>query len=160
MLRYISLLLGFVVALVLPETSYAQLDAASLARAQREGQGMGTTTGIPGMDGMMGEEGMEGETADSTDVKRRRPRRALESYYFNDTVRALYNWKWFVDRDYNRVRIEPLDTTLADWRIDYVFYRKGVGDMALGGLGQSSQPVNWFDRRQDRDFTFARSYDA
>ena len=163
MLRYISLLMGFVVALVLPETSYAQLDAASLARAQREGQGVGTTTGIPGMDGMMGEEGLEGaegEVADSTDVKRRRPRRALESYYFNDTVRALYNWKWFVDRDYNRVRIEPLDTTLADWRIDYVFYRKGVGDMALGGLGQSSQPINWFDRRQDKDFTFARSYDA
>ena len=163
MLRYISLLMGFVVALVLPETSYAQLDAASLARAQREGQGVGTTTGIPGMDGMMGEEGLEGaegEVADSTDVKRRRPRRALESYYFNDTVRALYNWKWFVDRDYNRVRIEPLDTTLADWRIDYVFYRKGVDDMALGGLGQSSQPINWFDRRQDKDFTFARSYDA
>ena len=163
MLRYISLLLGFVVALLLPETSYAQLDAASLARAQREGQGVGVGATIPGMEGMMGEEGAEGaegEVADSTNVKKRRQRRALESYYFNDTVRALYNWKWFVDRDYNRVRIEPLDTTLADWRIDYVFYRKGVGDMALGGLGQSSQPINWFDRRQDKDFTFARSYDA
>jgi hypothetical protein len=110
------------------------------------------------MTGMEGEEGME--QADSTDTKKKRERRPLESYYFNDTTRALYNWKWNVDRYYNRVNIMPLDTTLADWRTDYVFYRKGVGDMALGGLGQSSQPVNWFDRNQDRDFTFARSYDA
>ena len=155
------------VAVMLPASSYAQLDAASLARAQREQQrqglgmdnGMGMN-GLPGMgQDMMGEEGMEGEQADSTE-KEKRFRRALESYYFSDTVRALPNWKWHIDRYYNRVNIEPLDTTLADWRIDYVFYRKGVGDMALGGLGQSSQAVNWFDRNQDRDFMFSRGYDA
>ncbi len=156
-MQYIALLVGFVVAALLPQFSYAQLDAASIARAQREGQNVGIGATIPGMEG---QEGMEGEQTDSTNVKKRRPRRPLESYYFSDSVRALYNWKWFLDRDYNRVRIEPLDTTLADWRIDYVFYRKGVGDMALGGLGQSSQPMNWFDRRQDKDFTFGRSYDA
>ena len=162
-MQYIALLVGFVVAALLPQFSYAQLDAASIARAQREGQNVGIGATIPGMEGMTGmegQEGMEGEQTDSTNVKQRRPRRPLESYYFSDSVRALYNWKWFLDRDYNRVRIEPLDTTLADWRIDYVFYRKGVGDMALGGLGQSSQPMNWFDRRQDKDFTFGRSYDA
>ena len=162
-MQYIALLVGFVVAALLPQFSYAQLDAASIARAQREGQNVGIGATIPGMEGMTGmegQEGMEGEQTDSTNVKKRRPRRPLESYYFSDSVRALYNWKWFLDRDYNRVRIEPLDTTLADWRIDYVFYRKGVGDMALGGLGQSSQPMNWFDRRQDKDFTFGRSYDA
>ena len=157
-MRYISMLVGFVAALLLPQVSYAQLDAASMARAQREGQSVGVA-GIPGMDGMMGEEGME-QPVDSTETRKRRERRPLESYYFNDTVRALYNWKWSVDRDYNRVNISPLDTTLQDWRIDYVFYRNGVGDMALGGLGQSSQPINWFERRQDKDFTFARSYDA
>ena len=151
-----------VVAVVLPDASYAQLDAAAMARAQRNGENTniyGST--IPGMEdmGMEGEEGQE--QADSTDTKKKkRERKPLESYYFNDTVRALPNWKWNVDRYYNRVNIMPLDTTLADWRIDYVFYRKGVGDMALGGLGQSSQPVNWFDRSQDRDFNFARSYDA
>ena len=162
-MQYIALLVGFVVAALLPQFSYAQLDAASIARAQREGQNVGIGATIPGMEGMTGmegQEGMEGEQTDSTNVKKRRSRRPLESYYFSDSVRALYNWKWFLDRDYNRVRIEPLDTTLADWRIDYVFYRKGVGDMALGGLGQSSQPMNWFDRRQDKDFTFGRSYDA
>ena len=149
-------------AMMLPDVSYAQLDAAAMARAQRNGENTNMYgAGIPGMEGMTGMEGEEGmEQADSTDTKKKRERRPLESYYFNDTTRALYNWKWNVDRYYNRVNIMPLDTTLADWRTDYVFYRKGVGDMALGGLGQSSQPVNWFDRNQDRDFTFARGYDA
>ncbi|MBO7315361.1 MAG: hypothetical protein J6U49_06820, partial [Alistipes sp.] len=161
------MVISLAVAILLPHSSYAQLDAASLARAQREQQrqGFGTDNSkgmnsLPGMgQDMMGEEGKEGEQADSTE-KEKRFRRPLESYYFNDTVRALPNWKWHIDRYYNRVNIEPLDTTLADWRIDYVFYRKGVGDMALGGLGQSSQAVNWFDRSQDRDFSFARGYDA
>ena len=149
--------------MLLPLVVYAQIDAAALARAQRDGQGNGIYGAtIPGMDntGMEGQEGMEGESADSTDVKKKREKRAMESYYFADTVRALKNWKWNIDTHYNRVDIQPLDTTLSDWRIDYVFYRKGVGDMALGGLGQSSQAVNWFDRRQDPDFIFARSYDA
>ena len=149
--------------MLLPLVVYAQIDAAALARAQRGGQGNGIYGAtIPGMDntGMEGQEGMEGESADSTDAKEKREKRALESYYFADTVRALKNWKWNIDTHYNRVDIQPLDTTLSDWRIDYVFYRKGVGDMALGGLGQSSQAVNWFDRRQDPDFIFARSYDA
>ena len=161
-LRWILSAVAVVVAMMLPDVSYAQLDAAAMARAQRNGENTNMYgAGIPGMEGMTGMEGEEGmEQADSADTKKKRERRPLESYYFNDTTRALYNWKWNVDRYYNRVNIMPLDTTLADWRTDYVFYRKGVGDMALGGLGQSSQPVNWFDRNQDRDFTFARSYDA
>lgn len=161
-LRWILSAVAVVVAMMLPDVSYAQLDAAAMARAQRNGENTNMYgAGIPGMEGMTGMEGEEGmEQADSTDTKKKRERRPLESYYFNDTTRALYNWKWNVDRYYNRVNIIPLDTTLADWRTDYVFYRKGVGDMALGGLGQSSQPVNWFDRNQDRDFTFARGYDA
>ena len=161
-LRWILSAVAVVVAMMLPDVSYAQLDAAAMARAQRNGENTNMYgAGIPGMEGMTGMEGEEGmEQADSTETKKKRERRPLESYYFNDTTRALYNWKWNVDRYYNRVNIMPLDTTLADWRTDYVFYRKGVGDMALGGLGQSSQPVNWFDRNQDRAFTFARGYDA
>ncbi|MBQ5737152.1 MAG: hypothetical protein IIV52_05525, partial [Alistipes sp.] len=163
-MRYsIRAVISIVAAMLLPLVVYAQIDAAALARAQRGGQGNGIYGAtIPGMDntGMEGQEGMEGESADSTDAKEKREKRALESYYFADTVRALRNWKWNIDTHYNRVDIQPLDTTLSDWRIDYVFYRKGVGDMALGGLGQSSQAVNWFDRRQDPDFIFARSYDA
>ena len=163
-MRSIIWLAIVVVAMLLPEMSYAQIDAAALARSQRENRddiyGNSTNQMGFGADGMAMEEGAEGEVQDSTKKRRERVRKPLESYYFSDTVRALSNWKWTIDPDYNRVNIAPLDTTLSDWRIDYVFYRNGVGDMALGGLGQSSQPINWFDRRQDADFTFARSYDA
>ena len=149
-----------VVAMLLPVYSYAQLDARALQRGNSAGMGMGQNGGFPGDPNMAGDGMQEGEPRDTTDVKEKREKRALESYYFNDTVRALYNWQWTIDSDFDRVNIAPLDTTLQDWRIDYVFYRKGVGDMALGGLGQSSQPINWFDRRQSSDFIFARSYDA
>ena len=54
----------------------------------------------------------------------------------------------------------PLDTAITDLRIDYPFYKEGVGDMALGGLGQSSQPINYFTREKYRDFAFAQGYDA
>lgn len=149
---------------LLPSVAHAQIDAAAMARAQREQQMYGNQNGY-GQQNMYGapvsdEEGMEGEITDSTDVKKKRPKRPNESYYFSDTVRSLPNWKWTLDPDFNRVNIMPLDTTLSDWRIDYVFYRKGVGDMALGGLGQSTQAVNWFDRSQNPDFNFAHSYDA
>ena len=166
-MRFLRLILSVVcvvAAVVLSSyDAHAQVDAAALARAQREQQMYGNQNGT-GYDmygnPIAGEEGEEGEQPDSTDIKKKRPKRPNESYYFSDTVRALPNWKWSIDPDFNRVNIAPLDTTLSDWRIDYVFYRKGVGDMALGGLGQSTQPVNWFDRRQDADFSFARSYDA
>ena len=111
---------SLVAAILLPQAVYAQINAASLARGQREAQGNGMYgAGIPGMDntGMEGREGMEGEQTDTTETKKRE-KRALESYYFSDTVRALKNWKWTIDEDYNRVNIMPLDTVLADWRID------------------------------------------
>ncbi|MBQ2364821.1 MAG: putative porin [Alistipes sp.] len=169
MRKPLLILVALLAVVLLPEVSSAQIDAAALARAQRGGQNNGMM-GVGGIGGMAGGVDMYGnplpegenmeEPVDSTDVKKKRERRPLESYYFDDETRALPNWKWSVDRDYNRVNISPLDTTLADWRLDYVFYRRGVGDMALGGLGQSTQATNWFDRRQGEDFTFARSYDA
>ena len=163
-MRSIIWLAIVVVAMLLPEMSYAQIDAAALARSQRENRddiyGNSTNQMGFGNNGMPIDEETEEEVQDSTKTKKKRERKPLESYYFSDTVRALSNWKWTIDPDYNRVNIAPLDTTLSDWRIDYVFYREGVGDMALGGLGQSSQPINWFERRQDADFSFARSYDA
>ena len=156
--------LCLVVASLLPKTSYAQLDAAAMQRAQRAGQtgatGPGMMPNMPGNPGMMGNGMEEGVPGDTTQTKEKRERKPLESYYFSDTVRAMRSWLWTLDTDFDRVNIEPLDTTLQDWRIDYVYYRKGVGDMSLGGLGQSSQPINWFDRRQSSDFIFARSYDA
>ncbi len=95
--------------------------------------------------------------ADSVEEK---PRRPLESYFFSDSVRAQQNFVWNINRDYNRVTLHHIDTTLTDFHIDYPFYKEGVGDMSLGGLGQASQDINFYDRAQYQDFSFAQPYDA
>lgn len=147
----------FVLAVLaaLPHEACAQIDASALARAQRNGQNVALGGSNPYENTVDGE---PEEKPDST--KTRRIRKPLESYYFGDSIRALPNFMWTVDRDMNDVKIEPLDTLLLDWRIDYPYYRKGVGDMSLGGLGQSTMPFNYFERSKSPDFTFAHSYDA
>ena len=72
------------------------------------------------------------EQPQDTTKKERKIRKPLESHLFNDSIRALNNFKWHVSRDFNRVEIGPLDTTLTDYRIDYPFYREEVGDIAQG----------------------------
>ena len=39
--------------------------------------------------------------------------------YTHLSIRALPNFSWTISRDYNQVHINPLDTTLATFRIDY-----------------------------------------
>ncbi|MBR2628813.1 MAG: hypothetical protein IKD24_03925, partial [Alistipes sp.] len=140
---------------VLSAPLYAQIDAAALARAQRQGQNIGLGGTNP-YDTSDGEE--QNEEKDSTKV--RKIRKPLESYYFNDSVRAWPNFMWTVDRDMNDVEIGTLDTLVTDWRIDYPYFRKGVGDMTLGGLGQSTLPFNYFERPNSPDFEFSQSYDS
>ena len=154
-LRIFSLVVAMLAVAALSTPLYAQLDAAALARAQRQGQnvGLGGTNPYD-----MGEDEENGEKKDSTQV--RKIRKPLESYYFSDSVRAWPNFQWNVDRFMNDVEIGPLDTLVTDWRIDYPYYREGVGDMTLGGLGQSTLPFNYFDRANTPDFKFAQSYDA
>ena len=138
--------------------AYAQLDARALQRAQQRGE----NTNLYGNNPFDNPDGTEdennGEQADST--KERKIRKPLESYFFNDSIRALPNFTWNIERDYNRVNIGPIDTTLNVWRIDYPFYREELGEISLGGLGQPTMPVNYFDRSENADFTFAKPYDA
>ncbi|MFR9651319.1 MAG: putative porin [Rikenellaceae bacterium] len=93
-------------------------------------------------------------------AKKVRIKRPLESYFFNDSIRSLANFKWNLISGVNEVKIMPLDTTLTDWHIDYPFLKEGVGDMYLGGLGQPTQPINYYDRSDYYDFKFAQPYDA
>ena len=149
----IFVVLAVAMCSLLPVTAFAQLDASAISRAQRNGQDLGLGSGNP-----FDTEGEEGMNGDSTKINR--IRKPLESYYFNDSIRALPNFLWTIDRDMNNVDIQPLDTLLTNWRIDYPYYLKGVGDMTLGGLGQSTLPFNYFDRPTSPDFIFAQSYDA
>ena len=144
----------------------AQIDASALMRAQRQGQditgGYGQNPyGAPTADGTQTDANgnpVSGEQGDTT--KKKRPRKPLESYFFSDSIRALRNFQWFIDRDFNSVRIEPIDTTLSLWRLDYPHYHKRLGNNSVGGLGQASTEVNYFERTKSPDFTFAQPYDA
>ena len=135
-------------------------NARTLQRAQQRGE-TGNLYGTNPYEqtGEEGEEGQDGQPQDTT-KKERRIRKPLESYFFSDSIRALNNFRWSVKRDYNRVEISPLDTTLTDWRIDYPFFREEVGDIAQGALGQTSLPMNYFRRPQFFDFSFASPYYA
>ena len=149
------LAVALLVAALAPVRVRAQLDARSIMRAQQRGENT-NLYGVP--DVSSDEEGALQQPVDST--KEKRIRKPLESYFFGDSIRALPNFKWHVSKDYNRVEIEPLDTTLLSWRIDYPFYRNGVGDAPLGALGEGSVPLNYFDRPQWQDFTFASPFHA
>jgi len=152
--------------LALPVVAEAQnISASDIMRAQRRGD---TTSPYGNLGEQYDEFGNlidpsqqpeEGEGADTT-KKERKIRKPLESYFFNDSIRALPNFRWSISRDYNDVRIMPMDTTLTDWRIDYPYQLDGIGDMTLGGLGQSTQAFNYFDRTQGPGFAFAQTYSA
>ncbi|MDE6507934.1 MAG: putative porin [Alistipes sp.] len=152
--RLVRTLLAGLLAAV-PAGACAQLDARAILRAQQRGE----QPNIYGNNPYENEEEEEGAQKQDT-TKKKRIRKPLESYFFSDSIRALDNFMWHVSRDYNRVAIAPLDTTLMDYRIDYPFYREGVGDMAQGALGQTSLPLDYFRRPQSSDFVFADPYYA
>ena len=155
--------LSAIFVVVATSTVYAQIDASSLMRAQREGKDITGGYGANPYDttGQVDENGnpVNGEQADSTE-KKKRPRKPLESYFFSDSIRALRNFQWHIDRDYNTVRVEPIDTTLTLWRLDYPHYHKRLGNNSVGGLGQASSEVNYFERTTSPEFTFSQPYDA
>ena len=145
-------------------TVSAQVDARALMNAQRQQQNGLGPNGLPATNDpnqQVDENGnpIDGEQADST-KRKKRPRKPLESYFFSDSVRALRNFKWHINRDYNTVDIQPIDTTLNVWRLDYPHYHKRLGNNSVGGLGQASTEVNYFERPRSREFTFSQPYDT
>ena len=143
---------------LIPQQTVAQrFNARDIMRAQQRGQN-GAAYGNNPFDQGNNEEDQDKDQ--DTTKKEKKIRKPLESYYFNDSIRALKNFKWNVSREFNRVEIQPLDTTLTDWRIDYPFYTEDVGDIAQGALGQTSMPLNYFRRPQYFDFSFSQPYYA
>ena len=160
MLR-VALTIAFVV--MATTALYAQVDARALMNAQRRGKditgGYGSNP-YDTTDQQVDENGnpIPAENVDTT--KQQKPRKPLESYFFGDSIRALRNFQWHIDRDYNTVKVEPIDTTLNLWRLDYPHYHKRLGNNSVGGLGQASTEVNYFERTKSREFTFSQPYDA
>jgi hypothetical protein len=102
-----------------------------------------------------GTEEMPGDT-----LKKKRPKKPLESYFFADSVRSRENMVWTVDMERNHIRIGHIDTLQRDFQIQYPFMKKGVGSAYLGNLGAPSRYLNFFDQRHDRDHSFADAWRA
>lgn len=98
--RIIPAVLAGLLAVSAPPAAHAQLDAAALLRAQQRGE----NTNLYGTNPFETQD-EEGELQDTT-KNERRIRKPLESYFFNDSIRALPNFVYHVDREYNRVKID------------------------------------------------------
>ncbi|MBQ7297905.1 MAG: putative porin [Alistipes sp.] len=156
-LRWIGCLLCCLCWIGGGEVVAQNISARDIMRAQRNGQGGNLYGSNPYEDNTEGEEGAE---QPDTTKKEKRIKKPLESYFFDDSIRALPNFRWNVSDCFNRVKLMPMDTTLTDFRIDYPFNREDVGDIAQGALGQTSLPINYFRRPANFDFTFAQPYYA
>ena len=97
------------------------------------------------------------QKADSTKVRERKP---LESYFFDNSVRAQANFAWNISTYMNRVSIFDIDTLINDFHTDYLFQLKDVGDAYMGNLGGGTVPLNYFRRPEFQDFSFAQPYYA
>ena len=160
MLRWFSrILMVFVVGMFLciPSEGWAQrpFNARDIMRQQQRGD----KSTMYGSNPYEQEEDENAQPKDTT-KKEKKIRKPLESYFFNDSIRALKNFKWNISPDYNRITIHPLDSMLDNWRLDYPFYREDVGDIAQGALGQTSMPLNYFRRPNNFDFSFSDGYYA
>ena len=140
----------------------AQFDASAILRNQnnQNPNDPNNPNNMLGSNPFQTQNGEEQPAMPTDSTKKKRIRKPLESYFFNDSIRALPNFSWTISRDYNQVHINPLDTTLATFRIDYPFYKEGVGHAAVGALGQASLPYNYFERPQYRNFSFAEGFDV
>ncbi len=104
-------------------------------------------------------EGTEVDPAADT-VKKRRPKRPLESYHFSMEERSRRNMRWTVDPYTNNLEVGHIDTLQADFQNEYPFMKKSVGSAHLGNLGAPSQWLNFFDRNGGRDHSFADPWEA
>ena len=129
------MVLAAVLVIAVSGSVSAQIDARSLMNAQRNQQRGLDANGMPIDPSQQGTDGQQldangnpinGEQADTT--KKKKPRKPLESYFFSDSIRSLRNFQWHIDREYNTVEVEPIDTTLNVWRLDYPHYHKRLGN--------------------------------
>ena len=167
----LCMLLTMVATTLVCGAVYAQVDASALMRAQRNGQQMVNGQLVDSQqnngeqmvdkDGnVLNPDGTPVENSADSVKKKKRPRKPLESYFFSDSVRALRNFTWTINREYNTVDVHSLDTTLTKWRLDYPHYHKRLGNSSVGGLGQASTEVNYFERSRSREFSFSQPYNA
>ncbi len=81
-------------------------------------------------------------------VKKRRPKRPLESYHFDFEERVRENMEWTIDRYTNHIYVGHIDTLQNNFQRQYPFMRRGVGSAFLGNYGAPSRWLSYFDDDQ------------
>lgn len=150
MRKSVMLLLGTIIVVL----------SINSAMAQRiTGGGYGTEGVGANPFNTQGTDPVDPNATNKADTTKRKPKKPLESYFFDDSVRKQDNFVWNVDMFTNRIHFKQVDTALYLHQVDYEFLRNGVGDAYLGNLGGAAIPLNFFDRTQKRNFSFANAYD-
>ncbi len=99
------------------------------------------------------------EAADSTKVAREK--KPLESYFFDDSLRARTAFAWTIRQGFNAVEPRDIDTLQDRFWIDYPFQSEDVGSAYLGNLGGAAMRLNYFERpMENADLSFLNAYDA
>lgn len=143
-----SLLLGFALV-VLPVMAHGQNNASTVIRYPVDNSSSNSSGLLPG-------QMIERDTID----RARRPRKPLESFYFDDSTRARRIFAWTVSLENNNIALQDMDTTAAEFQRDYPFMREGVGSASLGNLGGATIPLDYFARPQFRNFSFVQAWAA
>lgn len=124
-------------------------------------QGRGNSNGFGGFNQNPANDNIfedENVIQDSTqqDSTKKRDRKPLESYFFDDSVRSRNNFSWNIDMTMNRIEMIPIDTVLYDFQVDMPFLKHDVGDAYLGNAGAPSIPLGFYFRPHFRDFQMAQ----
>lgn len=104
--------------------------------------------------GLLPSQMIERDTID----KARRPKKPLESFYFDDSTRARRIFSWKVSMDNNNIALQDMDTSIVNFQRDYPFMQQGVGSASLGNLGGASIPLDYFQRPRFRNFSFVQAW--
>ena len=103
-------------------------------------------------------DGTKAAAAAKGDTTKKRERKPLESFYFDDSTRMLRIFAWTVDPAYNSIQRAEVDTMLSGtFQQDYSFMRidGGIGSAYLGNIGSAVMPLNYFSRPSvNADFSF------
>ncbi len=96
---------------------------------------------------------------DSLEVAK--PRKPLESYFFDDSLRNRLMFTWHVIPGTNQIDTTFIDTMLNRFEIDYAFLEQNdVGAAYLGNLGAAARPLNFFRWPAPENFIFLTAYDS
>jgi hypothetical protein len=126
--------------------------------ANRPGMNSANQFGQPATQPGFGRPEEEGQQTAQQDSAKRKPKRPLESYFFDDSTRARPNFTWSVDTWRNRIKTGEIDTMLLYNQIGYPYLMNDVGDAYIGPLGAGSVPLDYARRPAWNDFEFAQAF--